>query len=138
MLKIMDDVSHPNVIRYFDFLFGPHFRFTIMERLGGPELFTYLVEKAPVTESFCQHVMQQLLCALDHVHSSMLLIHRDVKLENLRFRTNSPNSELVLLDFGLSIRASTKSLFPQVPSEKDIVGTLLYVAPEIFSKTYTT
>lgn len=137
MLKIMNDHSHPNVIRYFDFLFGPEYRYTIMERLNGKELFEYLVEKVPVTESFCQKVMQQLLSALDHTHTSMGLIHRDVKPENLRFRTDSPDSELVLLDFGLSTRAATTTN-DCISEKQDVVGTLLYVAPEVFGQKYTT
>merc|ERR1711879_461383 len=59
------------------------------------------------------------------------LIHRDVKLENLRFRLPGAENELVLLDFGLSC--------PAVPEcERQVVGTLLYTAPEVFSKWYST
>jgi len=59
------------------------------------------------------------------------LIHRDVKPENFRFRTPDPASDLVLVDFGLCC--------PAVPDEKrSVVGTLLYVAPEVFSGRYST
>jgi serine/threonine protein kinase len=133
MLKIMNNHHHPNVIRYFDFLFCQDYRYTIMEKLCGPDFWTYLVARAPMTESHCQHLMQQLLSALDHVHTSMGLIHRDIKPENLRFRSNRLNSELVLLDFGLSCPAKHDS-----DQKLDVVGTLLYVAPEIFSRKYTT
>ncbi|CAE7824206.1 CPK15 [Symbiodinium sp. CCMP2592] len=51
--------------------------------------------------------------------------------ENLRFRTKHPDSELVLVDFGLCCPATTAE-------KRTIVGTLLYVAPEVFSRKYST
>merc|ERR1711972_41155 len=75
----------------------------------------------------------QVLSALTHIHAvrGIGLIHRDVKLENLRFRTQDASSDLVLVDFGLSCAASPEQ-------KRGIVGTLLYMAPEIFSTHYST
>merc|ERR1719162_2883126 len=77
--------------------------------------------------------MVQALSALSHVHDvlGVGLIHRDVKLENLRFRLPGAENELVLLDFGLSCPAMPEG-------ERQVVGTLLYTAPEVFSKWYST
>jgi serine/threonine protein kinase len=118
-----------NVVRYLDFCFSPELAYVIMEPLTGPELFEYLEEHAPVTEVFCRRTMAQILSALDYVHTSMNLIHRDVKPENLRFR-RSEAQELVLYDFGLSCGADDKDRLT------DVVGTQLYMAPEIFSFNY--
>eukprot|EP00434_Breviolum_minutum_P005343 symbB.v1.2.004714.t1/scaffold273.1/size250767/14 len=75
--------------------------------------------------------MQNSLSALAHIHSvcGVGIIHRDVKPENLRFRSKDPNSDLVLVDFGLSCPASEVE-------RRTIVGSLLYVAPEVFSRKY--
>merc|ERR1712113_1003159 len=59
------------------------------------------------------------------------LIHRDVKLDNLRFRSNSEKSDLVLIDVGLAVPATPDE-------ERQVVGTLLYMAPEVFTYHYTT
>jgi serine/threonine protein kinase len=69
--------------------------------------------------------MKGLLAALDYVHSRGL-IHRDVKVNALRFRGSdqaSLSSGPVLYDFGHCCRAATE--------EKTIVGTASYMAPEV-------
>mmetsp|Transcript_30733 Transcript_30733/g.56178 ORF Transcript_30733/g.56178 Transcript_30733/m.56178 type:complete len:627 (+) Transcript_30733:97-1977(+) len=144
LLSISHEEPHPNVVKYLDFLVGPQLLYEVMESLDGPELLTYLQEHAPVTESFARQVMHQAVSALRHVHTAggIGLIHRDVKLENLRFRDgdfhrpgNSPHhhrAQVVLLDFGLSCLANSDE------PRKQIVGTLLYVAPEVFTRDYNT
>lgn len=123
-------VPHPNVTRYLDILMGSSTIFIVMEPLLGSELFEYIAEHAPVTEVFVRDVTRQALAGLQHVHS-VGLIHRDVKLENFKFRTQSPDSELVLLDFGLMCPADPDK-------QKAAVGTMMYVAPEVFSGWYNT
>lgn len=133
LLKMSLDEPHPNVVKQLDYLMGHQLIYDAMELLTGCDLFVHLQENAPITEGFAQRTMHQVLIALRHIHrvSGTGLIHRDVKLENLRFRSEHPNSDLVLVDLGLSCTA-----LPQV--RRGIVGTLLYMAPEIFSRNYGT
>ena len=56
-------------------------------------------------------------------------MHRDVKLENWRFRGDPEASSLVLLDFGLCCGAPRESPLA-------IVGTLPYIAPEMAVRVY--
>eukprot|EP00913_Durusdinium_trenchii_P014185 g13312.t1 len=78
-------------------------------------------------------LIKNSLSALAHIHSvcDVGIIHRDVKPENLRFRSKDPKSELVLVDFGLCCPATDVE-------RRTIVGSLLYVAPEVFSRKYGT
>mmetsp|Transcript_25762 Transcript_25762/g.48364 ORF Transcript_25762/g.48364 Transcript_25762/m.48364 type:complete len:270 (+) Transcript_25762:2-811(+) len=110
-----------------------HF-FVVMELLEGPDLFEHLsINGTSLTEEHAKFIMQNSLSALAHIHSvcDVGLIHRDVKPENLRFRSKHPDSELVLVDFGLCCPATSVE-------KRTIVGTLLYVAPEVFSRKYDT
>eukprot|EP00931_Biecheleriopsis_adriatica_P025351 TRINITY_DN15594_c0_g1_i1.p1 TRINITY_DN15594_c0_g1~~TRINITY_DN15594_c0_g1_i1.p1 ORF type:complete len:656 (-),score=129.94 TRINITY_DN15594_c0_g1_i1:29-1963(-) len=120
--------THRNIIRYLDFLMAPAMMYSVMEELRGPELFTYLQEHAPITETFCHHAMRQLLSALEHLHS-LGIIHRDVKVEALRFRDLSPHADLVLFDFGHCVSAEEK--------EREVIGTVSYMAPEAFGHDYS-
>jgi len=133
ILKMTAEASHPNIIRYYDYLESTEFLFGTMEALTGQDLSCFLQEQAPITTAMSQHIIFEVLEALRHFHSvlGIGLIHRDVKLENLQFRSLSDTSELVLVDVGLCCKAT-----PDV--ERQVVGTLLYTAPEVFTLNYTT
>jgi len=132
LLQATQEASHPNVISYYDFLISEDCLYTAMEPLHGPGLMAYLQQKAPLTDIVAHAITQQMMTAINHIHSLLGrgLIHRDVKPENLRFRSADTEC-LVLIDFGLCCYAT--------PTEsKDVVGTLLYMAPEVFSRNYGT
>ena len=115
---------------------APRHFFVVMELLEGPDLFEHLTSYGPgvsLTEEHARFIISNSLEALAHIHAvcSVGIIHRDVKPENLRFRSKAVNSELVLVDFGLCCPASALD-------RRTIVGSLLYVAPEVFSRKYDT
>jgi serine/threonine protein kinase len=114
-----------NVVRHLDFL-EDHTNFIIvMERLYGEDLFEFLIKEARVTEAFCQGVMRQVLGALRYLHDEWRVIHRDVKVENFRYRKRDDiTSGLVLLDFG-------QKMFDDQAWDESIVGTVPYLSPEV-------
>lgn len=53
----------------------------VMEDLQGPELLEQMERLFPVTERHCQQVMSEMLAALSHIHGTVGICHRDIKLE---------------------------------------------------------
>lgn len=53
------------------------------------------------TEAQCAKLVKQMVSAIRYLHSKGI-IHRDLKLENFLFSSTSRDSELKLIDFGLS------------------------------------
>lgn len=53
-------------------------------------------------------------------------MHRDLKPENILLRSNSPNFELVLVDFGFAEYVNSKNY------ALARCGTPGYIAPEVF------
>merc|ERR1719482_1287809 len=104
--------------------------FVIMEELTGPELFSYMQDNAPRMRAFSPGLMKQLLAAVSHVHS-VGIVHRDVKVEAMRFRNADNHADLVLFDFG-------HCGFSGVNEPRTIIGTATYMAPEQFSTRYDT
>ena len=60
------------------------------------------------------------------------IAHRDIKPQNFMMLDNSNESEVKLIDFGLSKQFSGENDQVENRSMKTVVGTPLYVAPEIF------
>lgn len=75
--------------------------------------------------------MNQVAEALQCAHNqNPPVIHRDIKPENMLLRTRD---HLLLSDFGIAITGQATSHIISV-KEKDVVGTVTYMAPERLSK----
>lgn len=57
------------------------------------------------------------------------IVHRDLKLENLLLKDKDDISSVKIIDFGLAKYVSTPE------TTQTVVGTPLYIAPEIISNT---
>lgn len=98
--------------------------------LGG-DLFDRLDEQTDYhyTEAQCAKLVKQMLSTIRYLHSKGV-IHRDLKLENFLFSSASPDSELKMIDFGLSKH------FDLGDVQHEPVGTPYTVAPEIIRGSY--
>ena len=73
-----------------------------MENLSGGDLFTYLEKrKFTVSEHRAKVISHQIATALYYLHS-FGVAHRDLKPENILMADNTENSDLKIVDFGLS------------------------------------
>jgi len=103
-----------------------------MEYCNGGELFDRIVAAQRFSERHAADVMSQMLSAIKHLHGHGI-VHRDLKPENFLMNDPSENSEVKLIDFGLSKRFSAKK---EVEKMHTVVGTPYYVAPEVLKGNY--
>ena len=68
---------------------------------------------------------------MNYCHSN-LIVHRDLKHENFLFASSDYNSDLKVIDFGLSRMLSNKD---QKMATR--AGTPYYIAPEVIAGNYT-
>jgi serine/threonine protein kinase/Ca2+-binding EF-hand superfamily protein len=102
----------------------------VMEMLEGGEVFEKIEATGAISESDLALMFRGIVLALDSIHKRRY-IHRDVKLENLMFVNNLPNSPVKIIDFGMMVRLKKGKTIYRSPT---IQGTAGYVAPE--SLTY--
>ena len=125
-IEILKICQHPNIIRLFDIFENIDYIYIIMEYCPGGDLFTYLEKrKFRVPEEIAVNIMNKMCNAVFYFQSYFGVIHRDLKPENILMTSDGDDSDIRILDFGLS-KIST-------PNEKctEPYGTLTYCAPEI-------
>ena len=105
--------------------------YLVQELCLGGDLFDRLDEQPDVhyTEGQCAKLIKQMLSAVRYLHSKGV-IHRDLKLENFLFSSPACDSELKMIDFGLSKH------FDLGDTHHDQVGTPYTIAPEILKGSY--
>lgn len=128
---IMCQLDHPNIVRLEEVYESHSEIYLVQELCVGGELFDRLDEQPDYhyTETECARLIKQMLCAVRYIHSKGI-IHRDLKLENFLFSSNSPDSELKMIDFGLSKH------FRYGEVQHEAVGTPYTVAPEVIKGQY--
>jgi calcium-dependent protein kinase len=97
-ITIMCQLDHPNIIRLIEVYESFTEMFLVQELCTGGDLFDQL-DKQPdyhYTERQCARLVKQMLCAVRYLHSKGI-IHRDLKLENFLFSSNSPDSDLKMI-----------------------------------------
>lgn len=129
-------LTHPNIVRVFDFDLTPEGRpFIVMEHLLGNTLTRELRERGELPCVEAIHWTTQLLSALSAAHL-LGIVHRDVKLDNLFLhRLDGGQRILKVLDFGIAkIQAGFAAAGlepPHVPTcAGAIVGTPRFLSPE--------
>ena len=130
-IYIMCQLDHPNIVRLEEVYESHSEIYLVQELCIGGELFDRLDEQPDYhyTEAQCARLVKQMLCSVRYIHSKGI-IHRDLKLENFLFSDSSPESELKMIDFGLSKHFT----FGEVQHEA--VGTPYTVAPEVIRGSY--
>ena len=124
-IEILKMCQHPYIIRLLDIFENQDYIYIVMESLEGGDLFTYLEKRDfEISEKRAKALSHQMATALYYLHS-FGVAHRDLKPENILMASDSDDSDLKIVDFGLS-----KIIGPN-ESSLDPFGTLSYVAPEV-------
>ncbi len=110
-------LNHPNIVSIFDAGEDQGASFIVMEWIDGDSLFD--IHPASLQESL--PIIRQVCKALEHAHAHGI-IHRDLKPENILV---TRDGKVKLTDFGLARSVSSRLMM-----DGQIVGTVLYLAPE--------
>ena len=75
-----------------------------MELCEGGDLMTYIRKRRRIKEGATKFLFKMLVSALDYLHEEKLILHRDVKPENILLDCNG---HIKLCDFGVSKQLSS-------------------------------
>ena len=142
-IKILSMVDHPNIVRLFEVIEDDKY-FNLLEELcTGGELLSKV--KKPLKEKEIAKIFKQIMSAIAYCHEKGI-VHRDMKLENILFATESEDSPIKIIDFGLSVLLGKKETKNENETAdlkkygfkrmKTKVGTIYYMSPEIIKGNY--
>lgn len=129
-VEILANLDHPNIVKLYENYENSRFYHLVMEYCSGGELMERLQKIGHYPENEAVGIMKNILSTINHLHASNIC-HRDIKCENFMFESHEPDAELKLIDFGLSHKFGNLD-----KNMKSLVGTPLYVAPEVLKGIY--
>jgi serine/threonine protein kinase len=125
--KLGMELSHPNLIRVYDFVRDRVQPYFVMELFTGHHLKLSIARPSiyPMPTAQLHRIIEQAVSALAYMHEHGW-VHRDVKPENILF---NKSGEVRVIDYALARRISSgfrKMFGGKTPRQ----GTRTYIAPE--------
>ena len=94
-----DGLKHPNIVEMSDFFEDDvnYYIEMVPHGLPGMDLFDYIELRVNMDEVECRSIFRQVVNAIHHLHTKALVVHRDIKDENVIL---DGEGKIKLIDFG--------------------------------------
>jgi serine/threonine protein kinase len=120
-------VSHPNVVRAYEFIKEGELVAYTMEFVGGGDLADRMSSSTLMGITEIVRLLSQMTAGVQAIHDAGI-VHRDLKPENILL-TNEGTVKIA--DFGIARQKNG----PKLTEHGGVVGTIEYVAPEYMLKS---
>ncbi|KAI0501121.1 hypothetical protein KFK09_016064 [Dendrobium nobile] len=126
-IEMLQQCSHPNVVRYFGSYQGEEYLWIVMEYCGGGSVSDLMnVIEEPLNEAQIAYICREALKGLAYLHS-IFKVHRDIKGGNILL---TEQGEVKLGDFGVAAQ-----LTRTMSKRNTFIGTPHWMAPEVIQES---
>ena len=125
-ISIIQKLDHPYILKMFEYFEDDKNIYLVTEICTGGDLFDKIVDKDGFKEKEAAKVFKQILLGINYCHTNNV-VHRDLKPENILYDTDNDDSDIKIIDFGIS-KIFKKGKMNRMKSRK---GTPSYVSPGI-------
>jgi len=125
-------LNHPNIVTVHDFGDVDGLYYFTMEYVNGHNL-RDLLQAGALPADQTRAIVPQLCDALQYAHDEGL-VHRDIKPENILL---DKKGRVKIADFGLARLVGLTPTYLTLTGTHEVMGTLLYMAPEQMKRTHT-
>ena len=127
--KVLAQLSHPNLVRLFEFGTFEGKLCIVMELVSGLTLTSLINDYGAFTSSEVLQIAIELLAPIEYIHNQGF-VHRDIKPGNVMV---TDNGILKLMDFGLVFAED----YTKLSKTGERVGTAAYLPPEALLANFT-
>ena len=124
-IKTMIQLSHPNIMRIYDYFTEGKYLFMVLEYCQSGSVLDLIKVYGAIKEPQLTSFIKQAMCAIEHCHSNNIA-HRDIKPANMLI---DQYGRIKLADFGLSSQHEKGSVIDEYR------GSRAYMAPEIVMRS---
>ncbi len=128
--KTMLSLNHKNIVKTYDYFEWNGRRIIVMEYLRGKTVENMIRDNGHLSNKESANYILQILYALREMHKREIM-HRDLKPANIIITLDNT---VKLMDFGIVQISKNQELTKQA----SVIGTIQYLAPEIFKGTKAT
>ena len=121
----LSKLDHPNIVRLYDLDKNEGHPFIVTEDVSG-ECLKDLIERSEFNAHQAIELLTALARGVEAAHGAKI-IHRDIKPENVLV---TPEAIPKLIDFGFAMSVDGQD-FTRMTKTGNVVGTFLYMAPEV-------
>ncbi|KAK6251949.1 hypothetical protein QUC31_013669 [Theobroma cacao] len=126
-IEMLQQCSHPNVVRYLGSYQGEEYLWIVMEYCGGGSVADLMnVTEEPLEEYQIAYICREALKGLEYLHS-IFKVHRDIKGGNILL---TEQGEVKLGDFGVAAQ-----LTRTMSKRNTFIGTPHWMAPEVIQES---
>lgn len=120
-ITIMESITHENIIKLYEVIDKPSYHkiYLVIEYAAGNSLY----DKTPIPETKARKYFKQLIGALEYLHETVKVVHRDIKPQNLLI---DHEDNLKICDFG-----SAQFMEQGRDEFTNSAGTFAFMAPEL-------
>jgi serine/threonine protein kinase len=122
-VALMKQMDHPFIGKLYQIIDTPESVNLIQEYIENGTLLAYVNQHERLPESHARRLFSQLIAALEYLHESKMVVHRDIKAENVLL---DEYWNIRLIDFGLGHALSADN-----PNLHTACGSPAYAAPEM-------
>lgn len=128
-ISVLGRCCHPSILSLHEVLYSWDTVYLLLELAAGGDLLDRINTQGPFSEIRGKAVLRMIASGVSYLHDKGIT-HRDLKLENLLFKCQSEDSQILITDFGLAHVAASPGSRRNMC---ETCGTAEYMSPEMLS-----